>query len=89
MLDTQAMLLDGLRRLDEMELYRTRVPASESVPRATKKMADGQVSEDGQKILSAVDGKRTVGMVGTLTALGEFEATKAIFKLIESGYLEL
>lgn len=89
MLDTQAMLLDGLRRLDEMELYRTRVPAPESVPRATRKMADGEVSADGHKILSAVDGKRTVAMVGALTALGEFEATKAIYKLIERGYLEL
>ncbi len=89
-LDTQAMLLDGLRRLDEMELYRTLVPASESVPRSTHKtVVDGEVTPEALKLLSLADGARTVASLAALTALGEFEATKAVYKLIKAGYLEL
>ncbi len=90
MLDTQAMLLDGLRRLDEMELYRTLVPASESVPRSTHKtVVDGEVTPEALKLLALTDGVRTVASLAALTALGEFEATKAVYKLIGAGYLEL
>ena len=90
MLDTQAMLLDGLRRLDEMELYRTRVPASDSVPRATRKtVVDGEVTGDARRLLSLADGAHSVASLAVITALGEFEATKAVYKLIEAGYLEV
>ena len=61
----------------------TRVPASESVPRPTRKpVADGEVTPDALKVLALTDGKRTVASLAALTALGEFEATKAVYKLI-------
>ena len=89
-LDTQAMLLDGLRRMDEMEMYRTRVPASEVAPRKTHRTpAAGTVSPEEQQILELVDGERTVATLATVSALGEFEATKAVYKLIQAGFLEV
>jgi hypothetical protein len=87
-LDTQGMLLDGLRRLDEMELYRTRVPTADLMPRATGKSL-GEVEPESQQVFSLADGRRTVGAIATASALGEFEATKAVFKLIEAGYLDV
>lgn len=87
-LDTQAMLLDGLRRLDEMELYRTRVASSDVRPRRLK-AGDGEVSPEGHQILPLADGNRTLAAIAAATALGEFETTKALFKLIESGYVEV
>ncbi len=86
-LDTQGMLLDGLRRLDEMELYRTRVPGSESRPRATGKAPAGALEEDQQRVLALVDGARSVADLATATALGEFDATRAVYKLLLAGYL--
>jgi Domain of unknown function (DUF4388) len=88
-LDTQGMLLDGLRRLDEMELYRTRVPAPNVAPRRTGKNADGQVTNEGRQVLALADGTRTVADLAIATALGEFEATKAAYALIERGFLRL
>jgi hypothetical protein len=88
-LDTQGMLLDGLCRLDEMEVYRTRVPSAEAVPRSTGKTADGDLAEDALRVLAAADGRRTVADLARATALGEFEATRAAFRLIELGYLRL
>jgi hypothetical protein len=90
-LDTQALLLDGLRRLDEMELYRTRVPSSGVSPRRTGKKLDGpgSVTPEAHQLYALADGKRTVSDLATATELGEFEATKAAYKLIEAGYLRL
>lgn len=88
-LDTQALLLDGLCRLDEMEVYRTRVPTAEAVPRSTGKTVDGELAEDAQRVLAAADGTRTVADLARATALGEFEVTRAAFRLIELGYLRL
>ena len=89
-LDTQAMLLDGLRRLDEMELYRTRVPGPDVVPRPTGKRADGAaVQPEERQLLALADGKRTLADLALATALGEFETTKAAYALIERGLLQL
>jgi hypothetical protein len=91
-LDTQAMLLDGLRRLDEMELYRTRIPSGLVRPSPTAKVlppSDESVTPESRLLLPLCDGKRTLEELATLTSLGEFEATKAVFKLLNTGYLAL
>ena len=91
-LDTQALLLDGLRRLDEMELYRTRIPSSEARLRKTARAlpdGDGTISAEGRQVFALVDGTRTIADLAMATALGEFEATKAAFKLLAAGYLAL
>lgn len=88
-LDTQALLLDGLRRLDEMELYRTRVPSADVAPKKTGKTADGGLGAAEDLVLKMADGKRTLAELAAQSALGEFEATKAAYRLIESGHLRL
>ena len=88
-LDTQAMLLDGLRRLDEMELYRTLVPSLHVAPRPTRKKADSRLTNEGRQVLALADGTRTIADLALATALGEFEATKAAYALIERGFLQL
>jgi uncharacterized protein DUF4388 len=88
-LDTQAMLLDGLRRLDEMERYRTLVPHPDVTPRRTGKAVDRRVTVHGRQVFALADGSRTVAEVALRTALGEFETTKAAYALIEGGYLKL
>jgi hypothetical protein len=88
-LDMQAILLDGLRRLDEMELYRTVIPRPDLAPRRTGKTADGEVTAQGQKLLALADGTRTVADLAMATALGEFEATKAAYALVQRGFLKV
>lgn len=90
-LDTQGMLLDGLRRVDEMELYRTRVPSAEVVPMATGKppSSGAELLAQEKQALALADGVRTVADLAAAAAMGEFEATKAVFRLIEQGYLRL
>jgi hypothetical protein len=88
-LDMQAILLDGLRRLDEMELYRTVIPRPDLAPRRTGKSADGEITPQGHKLLALADGTRTVADLALATALGEFEATKAAYALVQRGLLKV
>jgi len=89
-IDTEALLLDGLRRMDEMELYRARIPGADARPRRTgKPSAPPQEIAGAREILDLSDGMRTLGEIAARTALGEFEATKAVFKLLDTGHLAL
>jgi len=88
-LDTQGMLLDGLRRLDEMELYRTRVSSLDGKPKPTGTAPSARLSLEEQRVLSLANGARTLGEISAMTSFGEVETTKAAFKLIEGGYLSL
>ena len=86
-LDTQGMLLDGLRRLDEMELYRSLVPGPEAKPRATGKAVSEALEADQQRVLALADGARSVADLAAAAVIGEFDATRAVYKLIVAGYL--
>ena len=89
-IDTEALLLDGLRRMDEMERFRARIPGPDARPRRTGKELDGGVEVAGaREIVALSDGMRTLGEIAARTALGEFETTKAVFKLLDSGHLSL
>jgi uncharacterized protein DUF4388 len=88
-IDTEALLLDGLRRMDEMERFRARIPGSDARPRRTGKDLAGVEMPGAREIVDLSDGKRTLGEIAARTALGEFETTKAVFKLLDSGHLSL
>ena len=83
-----ALLLDGLRRMDEMERFRARIPGSDARPRRTGKDL-ASVEPGAREIVDLSDGKCTLGEIAARTALGEFETTKAVFKLLDSGHLSL
>lgn len=86
-LDMQALLLDGLRRLDEMELYRSIVPGLEVTPRLTGTPPQDGIDGEAAQLLPFVDGKRTLAELALVSALGEFEATKATYQLIQRGHV--
>jgi hypothetical protein len=88
-LDTEALLLDGLRRLDEMEHFRSRVPGLWVCPRRTAAPASDELSDDAKLLLAAADGRRTLARIAAETALGEFETTKETYRLVVAGLLVL
>jgi Domain of unknown function (DUF4388) len=90
-LDIEALLLDGLRRLDEMEFYRQRVPSPSLVPQPTglalPDAESEEISDEMRRLFKLVDGKSSLAQLAETSALGEFEATKAAYKLMQSGQL--
>jgi hypothetical protein len=85
---TQALLMDGIRRIDEQSLFKARIPGPGSYLRRRTPARQVTLQPVEQKLLALVDGQRTVAQVAAGAYLGEFDATKVLFHLAEAGYLE-
>jgi hypothetical protein len=86
--NTQSLLMDGIRRIDEMSLFQARIPGPRAYlrPREPRRAITLQPSEHA--VLALVDGKCTVAEIATRAHLSEFDATKILYHLAEAGYVE-
>lgn len=83
-LPTSALLMEGVQRIDEWAYFREKIPDSSVVPIAVAgKDAGGDRA--ATRVLEAIDGQRTLEEIARVTGLGEFEATKALFALLQRG----
>jgi hypothetical protein len=87
---TQSLLMDGIRRIDELSLFQARIPGPASVLR--RREGSGARAKSLRPteaaLLALVDGKRSVAEIATAAHLNEFDATKTLFHLAEAGHLE-
>jgi hypothetical protein len=89
-LSTQALLLEGCRRMDELSYFRQKLTSLA----VTLRRLDGVTPpEDLTKrqvdLLNLVDGQRTLGELARLSHLGEFEVTHAAFGLLQARLIEV
>jgi hypothetical protein len=85
---TQSLLMDGIRRIDELSLFKARIPGPNAFLRRKAPARAVTLRPTETSLLSLVDGQRTVAQVATLAHLPEFDATKILYHLAEAGYLE-
>ncbi|MBW2456882.1 MAG: DUF4388 domain-containing protein [Deltaproteobacteria bacterium] len=87
-LNVGALLMEGVRRMDEIELFRARVPSSLHVPEA---VAGADLAEDHEHwaVFEVIDGSLTVDDIGRLLGMGQFDTTRAIFQLLQSRVIVL
>jgi len=84
-LSTQSLLMDSIRKVDEMAHFRKRI-AHNRMYVFKKRPSDGKLEEHEDQVLSLANGERTVLELGQATKLSEFDVTKIIFRLLEGGY---
>ena len=82
-----ALLMDGVTRMDELRYFRQKIPSSEHVPVRIENR--GTPAEEFQVVYSAIDGKQSVGELGRITGLGEFDTTKALYALVQSQHVSI
>jgi hypothetical protein len=87
-LDLNGLLMDGLRRIDELGYFRKRIPGSHCHV-ARRDRDEAGLNDVERRVLAAVDGRRTVGDISTFLHMGEFDTTKILFGLAEAGYIEV
>jgi hypothetical protein len=80
-----ALLMDGVTRMDELRYFRQKIPSSDYIPLRVEERS--QPAEEYLKVYAAVDGTSSVEDIGRLTGLGEFETTKLVYSLIQSKHL--
>jgi hypothetical protein len=87
-ISANALLMDGVTRLDEIRYFREKIPSAEHVPvrnaeRTSEMPAEYRVTYD------AVDGARSILELGRLTGRGEFETTRDVYALLRTNHLLL
>lgn len=86
-LNASALLMEGVRRMDEMRFFRERVPSEDYIPTPTG------IPKKPPEVLSEVfaecDGRRSVAEIGRRIGQLEFEVTRSIFQLLTGGFLTI
>ncbi len=87
-LSLQSLLMDSIRKVDELAHFRTRIPHGRMyvVPR---RGSDGKLEPDEDRVLALADGKKTVQELGAAARLLEFDVTRIVYRLLEGGYAKV
>lgn len=89
-LNTQNLLMEGFRRVDEMGLIREKIPNHDVVLRVNPQVAASKkVSPAVEKVLRLIDGKNTVRDIIRLSGVGEFNIFKLFYELLKMGVVEV
>jgi len=87
-LTTQSLLMDSIRKIDELAHFRKRIPHGRLYV-GKKRASDGKLEADEDRVLALLDGRRTLLELGYLAKLSEFDITKVVFRLLEGGFAVL
>jgi len=82
-----ALLMDGVTRMDELRYFRQKIPSTEHIPFRVENR--GTPPSEFQAVYELLDGKQTVGELGRQTGLGEFDITKALYALVQSQHVTI
>ena len=89
-LSTESMLMEAVRRTDEMRRYQSKLNHPGLVLGLRELPdPDAALSEEEKELFGLVDGRRTLGELVAESALTEYEAYEALFRLVEAGWIEL
>lgn len=91
-LSTQELMMEGVRRIDELSYMRERIPSSRTVLIQAKQLQpenEGKLDKRERAVFQFVDGVKDVSEIARLSGLGEFDATKALFQLLQSNYVRV
>lgn len=82
-LSPSTLVRDGIRRMHEMKYFRARIPSEMHVP---VRIPD-RVPPDGGPAYAAIDGTRTVADICRVLGESEFDLTRTLFQLVQSGHI--
>jgi hypothetical protein len=82
-----ALLMDGVTRIDEMRYFRQKIPSCNHVP--VRSESRDAPPDEYNATFQAVDGVRSVLEIGRLRGLGEFDTTKQLYALVQSKHVAI
>lgn len=87
-LSTQSLLMDSIRKIDELAHFRKRIPHGRLYP-VRKRPSDGKLEEEEELVLKLADGRKNLLELAHAARLSEFDVTKVAFRLLEGGFVAL
>lgn len=89
-LDVQALILEGVRRVDEWHRIRALIPDEQAIPVAMCDLLDEpSLSEESRKILSLVNDDRTVAEICLEARSDEYRTSKVLFDQARDGRIKV
>lgn len=88
-LSTHNLLMEGVRRIDEMSYFREKLPSSDVVLEICPEVPPKKLEEKESRVYCLIDGQKSVLDLGRESRLGEFEATKIVFHLLQMRYIRI
>ncbi|MDR0965459.1 MAG: DUF4388 domain-containing protein [Myxococcales bacterium] len=88
--NTQGLLMDSVRQIDEMREFRKKIPSSKACPRASKAADDKltKLTPSEAQVLRKCNGTCPIIELARMFQMSEFEATKVVHTLLEQGYID-
>lgn len=85
----ESLLLEGARRIDEWSIIEKKIPSLDMIYGVDQdRLAEARVelTPEQTTLAELLDGERTVEEVAETSGLGEFEAGKALYGLLQAGF---
>lgn len=86
-LSVATLVRDGIRRMHEERFFRTRIPSSLHVPVAVPQPAPPEAAL--HPVYTAMDGVRSIEDLCRTLGKSEFDVTRAVFQLLQSGHASI
>jgi hypothetical protein len=85
----QSLLLESVQRMDEMAMFRERIPSGELCPVMSEASARKTVTDSLRPVAQLADGTHSILDIGRMLHMDEFETTKLVMQLLRIGCVEL
>ncbi len=89
-LSVQGLLMEGVQRIDEMALFRDKIPNSAMCPRKNPEAKPPKkLDESATQVLTLCDGERSIEDIARKSGMSEFATTKAVYHLLQQKQITL
>ena len=82
-LPVRPLLMQGIQRLDEMELYRQVIPNDDVCLEPRVDAAERALDDEARSVLSLCNGQTTLAQIATITGMGEYKITRTAYHLVK------
>lgn len=88
-LPVQGLLMEAVQRIDEMAVFRERIPSGDLCPLVTDAAARMSVTESLRPLATLSDGSQSIVEIARQLKTDEFSVTKQVMQLLQIGYVEV
>jgi uncharacterized protein DUF4388 len=88
-LDVTGIIMEGLRRFDEWQRIRLRVPDDNVIPKIIRPLNLDSLSEQEKLMVPYIDGARTIEEIALQTHNAEFSVARLVFEGLGNGSIGL
>jgi hypothetical protein len=85
----QGLLMESVQRIDEMSLFRERIPSGECCPVATPRAAGIALGDSLRPVMALADGEHSILDIARALRSDEYLTTKRVAQLLQVGAVEI